>query len=787
MKESWCFSCGAPVRGGGLAPLCDRCTQAGRQVDQGRLRWVVRTQDGGSRGPMGRDALVDQVIRGALKPDDRVARVGGSWSRLCEHADFRQYFLPGTEESKQLNADRKTEKREKAGYVNRQRLRMAGAGAFALAGVGLAVVSTQQGLFVLPEEQVEAARALFSQASEELGGQLEQAVDQDKAMEEAMVTREIPGDELITEVQERWKGVEGAPGQLLAQGHAALWEGTVSGAREAKDLFEKALALHPNDPEAAAGLARAAARLLYTDPSLANVMTVASTRAAMQAPGSPAALLAKSEAALANGARDVALDLASQCGKPADTAGLEGSGVDLACGVMVGTLGHKTAALEALDERYPGVDVIRLGLAEALLASQRFERADAMLRPLSNSMKGDSAPWRLRFRSAMATGDWDRALAAGKQVRSMDPDRLPIRRAYAEVLLKVAGDGRAALAEYEAILAHDNLETLPDRARLYTNAAAAALTAGEQERAVALADKALEMDRGAPGAIVQRARALHALGRQSEAQSTLRDVDLNRTVGNSGARYHTAAAEIFLENGLARQAVAELRGAMESDPTWPEAHLMSAQAKLLVGNLGGAIEDIEKVAYLDKVQDSRRTPLQEVWYPTRSWKNLRAELEKALVGDAMYSNRGPAALAVVAWYAGMGDRQRLMSRALEGGSNAPAAFAARAQDLVAAGRYQEAFSHAERVLSSGNDLTLINALKGRCLAAMGRLPEANAAFNKATDQPHKIAGVYRFIAETRRAQGDDKAATAALQELLKLAPTDLPAQRDLLELRNASG
>lgn len=787
MNETWCFSCGAPVRSGGLVKLCERCKQAGRQVAPERLRWMVRTKDGSSRGPMGKAALVDQVVRGALQPDDRVARVGGTWSRLCEHPDFRQHFLPGTEESRQLSQDQVTEKKEIKEYTTRRRAGAVGALAFALAGIGLAVVATQQGLFVLPEDQVRTVQTFFSEAGEELSQQLDPEAAEQEAREAAQAQQAVPGDGIVDDLAEALAGLEGSPSVHLAQGRTALWTGTHQGALVGREHFEKALVLNPGDPEAAAGLARSLARLVYSDPSLAEVASEFAARASTQAPNSPSSLLAQAEVALAKGNRDVALDLVTPCGKPADTAGLEGSNVDLDCGVMVATLGRKTADLEVLNERFPGVDVIRLGLAESLLAEQQFDRANALLGPLMKSMEGDSAPWRLRFQTAFATGNWRETLSTGKRVKQMDPDRLALRLAHAEVLLKVQGDASAAHTEYEAILSHPNGAALPNQPRLLTDAAAAALAADQPDRSLALAEQALTLDRGAPGAVLQQAHALLALGRDTEAQAALRDVDLNRTDGNLGARYHTAAAQVFLANGLARQAVAELRGALDSDPTWPEVHLVSAQAKLLTGNLAGAIEDIEAAAYLDQGQAQRRSPLEEVWYPKRTWRDLRRDLETALVGDAMFADRGPAAVAIVAWYGNMPDRSRLMNRALEAGSAAQSAYAARAQQLLDASDHKRAHDHAERVLSSGNDLTFIEALKGRCLAAMGRMPEANAAFAKATDEPHKIAGVYRLLAEVRLMQGDKKAATEALQNLLKLAPNDLPAQRALVELRNEAG
>ena len=55
---------------------------AGPQRVDENLRWMVRTHDGRSRGPLSRDAVQDQLIRGALIGDDRIARDGGEWAAM---------------------------------------------------------------------------------------------------------------------------------------------------------------------------------------------------------------------------------------------------------------------------------------------------------------------------------------------------------------------------------------------------------------------------------------------------------------------------------------------------------------------------------------------------------------------------------------------------------------------------------------------------------------------------------------------------------------------------------
>ena len=785
MTATWCFSCGAtvPKKGGGLAVVCDRCTQAGRRAPREQIRWVVRTQDGGTRGPMSHDGVVDQLARGALDPFDSVARVGGPWRRLCEHQDFRPHFLPGSPEASALLADQRTEQKDKDAYVSRKRWRFIGAAAFALGGVGLAIATSQQGLLVVPEAQMNRLLGFFEGVSGEVTGQIDTVVAPEKAVATAMAQREIPGQPLIDALQAKWTGASGPSSLHLARGRAALWEGTLASTIAAQEHFEKALALAPDDCEAASGLARAAARMEYADASLADTMSMAAERAAALAPESPAALLARAEVALASGSPDLAQDLAARCGAPADLAGTRGAEVDLGCAVLNATLGHNIPALEVLDGRFPSTFAIQLGLAEARVFSEDYALAREIIQPLTRAHREESGPWRLQLAAASPVGEWDAVIDAGRQIRSVDPARLAERQLLAEVLLKVKGDGAASLAEYEALIAHPGFEDLSDRARLFADAAAAAVAAGSAARGVELAEQSLRLDSGAPGAIINRARALQALGKQDEAQAALRDVDLNRVTGNLGARYHVAAARIFLENGLARQAVAELRGASESDPAWPSLYLVSAEARLLVGNLGGAIEDIEKVAYLDRAQDDRRSPLQEVWYPAPDWRSLRRELESQLSRDARFAARGPAAVAVVSWYAGMSDRERVLNRALEAGAEVPAAHAARSQQLLERGSYQAAYSQAEQILSSTGDLTFVHALKGRCLMELGRRAEARAAFTKATDEPHQIAGVYRLMAEAKVKAGDNAGAIDEYKEVLKRVPDDLQARVALLDLQ----
>ncbi len=473
MNRTWCFSCGDPVSGDGgrLAPLCERCRVSGRQVDSASLRWVVRTTDGGARGPMSRDALVDQLARKALAPEDQVARVGGRWVRLCEHQDFCRYFLPGTDEAAKLDAEQKADRKSKDAYVNRRRLKVGGAVLAAVGGVTLAIVSSQRGLLVVPQAWVDEATGWFSGATGELGGRIESAVDADKALADARAGRAIPGAALVTRLQTQWPDVREPAALHITRGKVALWRGTRADAQRAREHFGQAIAAAPRDPEATSGYARAAARLAYAVPELVDDMTIAAERTAALDPESPAAFLARSEVALAGGSSDLALDLVTRCGDPPDVAGMVGATVDLDCAVATAALSHNSAALGILDQRFPGVYPILLAKASAAVDSEDVDEAVAVVRPLTQSYPAESAPWRMLLAASLPHGDWDAAIEAGQRIRELDGERLPERRQLAELLLKVRGDASGALAEYEVLLAHPLTDKLPRRAALLTGAA----------------------------------------------------------------------------------------------------------------------------------------------------------------------------------------------------------------------------------------------------------------------------------------------------------------------------
>ena len=318
MLRRYCFACGAPLTRESSTPgaLCPSCRQGGPQVPAARLRWEVQTRDGGTRGPFSRDALVDQLMRGAVKPEDRVTRGGSRWMPLVEHPDFVAFFLPGTPESQKLLSTRTAATKERRSRDVRKISRVAAAAVAMIGGLGLASYSVQNDLFVVPQELIDSISSIAGDATEQVSGQIEQAVDQEAARRAIEEQKILPGADLLVALGEKWPQPTGTAGLRLHRGRIALWEGTEAGLLEAREHLEQAALLAPEDVEVWGSLAVAWALLVEREPALSESMVVAADRANALSGKAPAASLGAAAVARATGNPGRAADLLSDCGAP---------------------------------------------------------------------------------------------------------------------------------------------------------------------------------------------------------------------------------------------------------------------------------------------------------------------------------------------------------------------------------------------------------------------------------------------------------------------------------------
>ena len=353
MIQRYCHSCGAtlPRTERRPAALCKRCFLSGPQTARDRRRWSVRTVAGGTRGPLSHEALVDQLLRGALGPVDLAVRQGGVWKPIIEHPDLQSFFLPGNHDADRLTGSQDQRRKERRSDDARRILRFGTSAVAAVAGIGVAWYAVQNEMFVLPEAMVDEVAEAFDKTGAAVTDQVSRAVDESAAVAEVQRRRNLPGRPVLEALRAKWPDADGPPHLLLQRGRVGLWSGTSKGTRGARAHLEQAALLAPEDGEAWASLAELYALLLVDEPDLSDNLTMVVDRAVALNPESVSASRAAAMASYAHGNRGAAADLANRCASSPGSAGQAGSSTDLGCALVAAEAQGLVADLTALANR----------------------------------------------------------------------------------------------------------------------------------------------------------------------------------------------------------------------------------------------------------------------------------------------------------------------------------------------------------------------------------------------------------------------------------------------------
>jgi pilus assembly protein FimV len=163
------------------------------------------------------------------------------------------------------------------------------------------------------------------------------------------------------------------------------------------------------------------------------------------------------------------------------------------------------------------------------------------------------------------------AVALLRKLLEAEPDNLRVRTRLADLYAAIGQEHEAAEA--------------------YLGAAQLLFERGEHADAEKLAERALKIESGHPGAVTLKARAMAAGGKRSEATSlleTLQDLD-------SGSSATILLVEQYLQNGQLEPAVALARKVFERHPKNYELTYKVGAALLDAGELDRALELLEQV------------------------------------------------------------------------------------------------------------------------------------------------------------------------------------------------
>jgi tetratricopeptide (TPR) repeat protein len=729
------------------------------------------------------DALVDQLMRGALGPCDLAARQGGQWVPIIEHPDLQSFFLPGNVDADRLVGSLDQRRRDRRAGDVRRIAKVSGSVAVAMGALGLAGLAVRYDLFVVPTETVEQVSSFFGRTGSAVTEQVALAVDEGAAERAYTRRRTLPGGEVVEALRQKWPNAAGAAHLRLQRGRVGLWAGTNKGYEEAREHLEQAVVLSPEDPETWASLAELYSLQLVDEPGLSDHLTLSVDRVAAMAPDAVSTSRAAAMSSFAHGNFGAAADLANRCASNPGSAGQAGSSTDLGCALVAAEAQGLLADLKTLHKRYEGAMRISLPLARLLLEKKEYREAAFVAAEMVLQHPEEVEPVYILFQTHLALGEWADARRTGQRIASLAPGRIGARVQVAEMQLKVFGEARAALDAYKAAIAHPRFAGFANRSRALADAASAAIQAGKYDDAIEFADAALVIAKRDAVAGLQKARALQKIGKSSEAESLLRSTEPTLLEGHDLARWHVTAAAFYIEAGRERLAESELRSASETDAFWPRVPIEAARNRLRVGDRDGAIRFLEQAAYMDLYVDEARNPLQMVWAEETDWRKFRRDLEDELLGDARFASRGYGVVGVVSMYDNMSDAKRVLEQALAGGAEAPAANAALAQFHMHRGNTRLALKHCSQVVETSANSGVLYGVRGWAMARDDNAAQSRAAFVQALEDSPNEASIYRWRAEAQMQGGDLRGARKSLGEALRLMPDDIVSKGMLVELQ----
>jgi tetratricopeptide (TPR) repeat protein len=742
--------------------MCSACQRGGPHVPPHQLRWLLRGE-ALPRSLLSLEQIGDLIEEGKVDDDVLVAREGGGFRRLHEHPDFRGLFLPGSVADRERRAHATATAQEAAAGRRRLALRRAAAVALAAASVAFAAYSTANGLFVLSSETTEGLSEQVSRAVERVSAPVDPTI---VALPELALLETLPDPASIK---------EGLPA-LMYQGQRGLWMGTEAGLAEARTNFERAVSLAPLDSEALASLAEVYARSLGSDPSLLNPMTGLISRSQMIADGTVAVLRARAAAELAEGRPEAAAALVASCGAPVEQVL---SGVDVGCALLLAEAQQDTAALSVLRERFPGVGGIDLATARVALAGEDWATALEWGAAITRAHPRDAAGWSTQLVAAAAVGEWRAATAAGEQLIALGSDDLSGLHRHAQILLQVYDKPGPAAKTLDLIVAHPSFENYLRADVVFTDAAAAAAAEERWEDAAAHAAAALERD--APAARVQLAWARLQLGDSVGALEVISGMDAVGVGGDAEARRHLGAARVHLALDDQRGAETELGLALQADPALLAAHVERAASKVSVSDLNGAIEALEDAAFSESILPTRQLRLEQTWLPPADTGRMQTAMEEGLRRDARFAVREAELRALLAWAAGGRSATELLRGASQRSSSG-AISAALGQQLVAAGRCDEALPRLERALGARPNAPTMLAMLSYCMATQGD-PGARQLLDQVMLKDNSSQSILYWSSMALEVMDDDEGAVAAWSDYLRAYPGDVLGREALMRLK----
>jgi tetratricopeptide (TPR) repeat protein len=791
MVRTYCFSCGAemePIEGQPL-PVCSACRA---EHGDGEVQYLIRRGGGRPEGPLTEAQILEQLRKGLLDREDRIAVQGREWMRLDHHPDFSGLFVAEDPRAKEMQQERDEARSAVSSRKRRETL-----ASFGKVAAALVVLAVPVGLYFSDVQLVDPGTISALQeggedALSDATQTVRKAIDEDVARQELEAERGLPGQDLVEELAAQWPDARGGVVERISLARLGLLQGTESGWENARRELEYAVAAAPENVDALALLAVVYSELRSEDASYNDKSIDLYNRASALDDSSSAVAEAQAGMAHMSGAWDEAEKRAKACLAVDPEAGL--------CLWYLGSAQSRTGRFQEAEQTLSrakevlgDAPVVDLALGQAALETFQYGAAREPLRTFAERYPDDPGIHALLARFHRETGDFDASLESALRAVELDGGRVDTRLLASRLYLQVAGNPKLAWSVIEPALALERYDSREEHLHLLLAGCQAALAMGDHPRALELATELSEMHPGWAPAELSLAKAHLGLGDAASAEEALKLVDITSLSGRDLARYHLEAARYYQDVDRGRLAHFELESAAAADPTWPTGAMALAQSFLDLDNPGKALDQVESTWRMDDSVDRYRDPLELIIAEELDLNRLSRDLQSSVPpGDRQYA-RLEAALAAIEAQGCLSsgtscDRARLrFAEAIKRDDSQTMAHAYMGRLLMAKGDHVQGLQHLERALANEQVQPLLLALAGIAQARQGEAAASGQSFNLAHKHGLGVSGIHRHHATALLLLGQRDEAIELLHAAVESDPHDIEVRRMLLDLEGEDG
>lgn len=771
----YCFNCGRAMtpRDGELIPVCDECRQeqqeqaaapspaASASPDDPVADWMIRKSNGNVYGPFPTTTIVEWIRARKINADEEIAHIGGSWRLFGKHEDFSRYFERSPDAAV---APASTELDFRRRSPIRDFLRSSGRVVGGVVGLGVIVggawYAIRAKVLVVPEVAIDVVTEKVQAAAAKTEAQPKTAIAADATL-------------LLDELAETHKGVTGSSDEHYFRGRTFALKDNAPNLREARKELEIAVVLDPQNPLALSGLADiynllAAEGLDSLDLQRKSIYLLSLADAAENHPAETLRARARFNAASGNraDARGFAERALQQAPDDAELHWILG----------VTALGDDGAITDAAKKHFEKALELDAGLHQVWYALARAEELAGQLRPaiehFSKKIKLDPAS---ALSNARLGGIYERIGERSKAVTHYDKAieidaterHSRIRRAL--LATQVEGDAKTAATLLAPLWGPGAPElAVAERKDLGVHYAMALRLSGDAAKAKEVLDVVLGEDPTYSPAMLQRALVSVAAGEPGAALADFGKAEGPDWTTRENARLHFLAGRAAIAGRQMQDAEDSFRKATEIDPSLVPAWLQLAELQVGSADAATAAATILQSIQHDPLEYTRSRDPGFTYDPMPDFVPLAEKLADGAL-KLGYAPAVDAAMGVALFHANRLDQaKKALQRAADEDNRSEAARLYLGLVEYQQGNWSAASAHFLALIDIEHNRGHYHAYHGDALLRMGRLDDAEAAFQKALTYRFDGTWLQSRLAEVLAAKGKKENARAAFDKAVAL-------------------